>query len=63
MSSLKLHNDMLSVEDLLKAAENLLVETLLNLRASCEVLNDSVELRETNDLAVGEVTDMSNTTE
>jgi hypothetical protein len=63
VSSLELDDDVLSIEDLLQAAEDLLVEALLNLRASCEVLNDSVELRETDDLAIGEVADMCDATE
>ena len=63
VSSLELDDDMLGVKHLLQAAEDLLVQALLDLRTSREVLHDAVELRETNDLAIGEVADMSYTAE
>ena len=63
MSGLKLDYHVLSVKDLLEAAEDLLVETLLDLRASREILNDAVQLGKTDDLAIGEVADVSHTTE
>lgn len=63
VSCLKLDDHMLSVEDLLETAKDLLVKALLNLRTPCKVLNDAIELGEANNLAVGEVTNMSNTTE
>lgn len=44
VSSFKLHDNMLSVENLLQAAQNLLIKALLNLRAACEILHDAVEL-------------------
>ena len=44
VSGLKLDDHMLSVEDLLETAKDLLVKALLNLRTSCEVLNDAIEL-------------------
>ena len=63
MSGLKLDHNMLSVKDFLETAEDLLVEALLNLRASREIFNNAVQLGKTNDLAVGEVADMSDATE
>ncbi len=63
MSGLKLNDHVLGVKNLLEAAEDLLVETLLDLRASCEILNDAVKLGKTDDLAVGEVADVSHATE
>ena len=55
VGSLELYHNVLCVEHLLQAAEDLLVQALLDLRASREVLHDTVELGETDDLAVGEI--------
>ena len=63
MSGLELDDHVLGVKDFLEAAEDLLVEALLNLRASREILNDAIQLGKTNDLAVREVPDVSHATE
>ena len=63
MSGLKLDHNMLSVKDFLETAEDLLVEALLDLRASRKIFNNAVQLGKTNDLAVGEVADMGDATE
>lgn len=46
------------VENSLKASQDLLVETLLNLGPAAKVLNDAVEFREANDLAIAVVTNV-----
>ena len=63
MSGLKLDDNIISVKDLLEAAEDLLVEALLDLRASRKIFNDAVQLGKADDLAVGEVADMGDATE
>ena len=63
VSSLELDDDVLCVEDLLQAAQDLLVQALLDLRAATEILDDAVELGKANNLAVGVVADMGHTTE
>ncbi len=42
VSGLKLHHHVLSVENFLKAAQDLLVKALLDLRTPCKVLHDAV---------------------
>ena len=63
MSGLELDYHVLGVKDLLEAAEDLLVEALLDLRASREILNDAVQLGKANHLAIGEVPDVGHATE
>ena len=63
VSGLKLDDHMLGVKDHLEAAEDLLVEALLDLRASREILNDAVKLGKANHLAIGEVSDVGHATE
>ena len=63
VSGLEFDDHVLGVKDLLEAAENLLVEALLDLRASREILNDAVQLGKANHLAIGEVPYVGNATE
>ena len=62
MSSLELDHDVLSVEDLLQAPQDLLVKAFLDLRAATEVLHDAVELGKTDDFAVGEIANVGHST-
>ena len=63
VSGLEFDDHMLGVKDLLEAAEDLLVEALLDLRASREILNDAVKLGKANHFAVREVSDVGHATE
>ena len=63
VSGLEFDDHMLGVKDLLEAAEDLLVEALLDLRASRKILNDAVKLGKANHLTIGEVPDMGHATE
>jgi hypothetical protein len=63
MSSFKLDDHVLSVEYLLQTAQDLLIQALLDLRTSSEILDDAVEFGETNDLSIAEVADMSHSSE
>jgi len=63
VGGLELDDHVLGVEDLLEAAEDLLVEALLDLRASREILDDTVQLGEADDLPVGEVAHVGHATE
>ena len=63
MGCLQLDDHVFSVEYLLKASQYLLVETLLDLWAATEVLNDAVQLGKTDHLPVAVVTDLGNSGE